>query len=122
MRKILLVMLFVLMSGCETIRTVYVPVREPITIPTPPKVVVMDNGRYDKSKYPETDWVKEPTVDLKNRRAYWGFDDVEKLSNALTNWPRWAVSVESIINEHNRNAGDKNKIKETQRSWWSFWK
>lgn len=121
MKKVLLAIIFLLVAGCVT-SIKYVPYRELVTIPTPPKVVVMDNGRYDKSKYPETNWVKEPTVDLKNGRAYWSFEDIEKISKGLTEWPQWAVSVETIINDYNRKSTVQTRLKETNKSWWEFWK
>lgn len=123
MKKALVILLLLLVSGCETIKYVYVPVREQVTVPNPPKVVMMDNGKYDKAKYPDTDWVKKPEVDLKNRRAYWGFDDVEKISEALTKWPSWGLEVEKTLEIYNKgttNSGQQGAT-EKKHSWYRFW-
>jgi uncharacterized protein YceK len=124
MKKTLLLMFFVLLlSGCGTVKYVYVPVREQVTIPSPPKVVIMDNGKFDKKKYPDTDWVKEPTVDLKNGKAYWSFEDIEKISTALTKWPNWGLEVEKTLEIYNKGATNSGKQGETQKkhSWYRFW-
>lgn len=122
MKKALLGIIFVLVAGCGT-SIKYVPFREAVTIPAPPKVVVMDNGKYDKSKYPNTAWVKEPTADLKNGRAYWSFDDTEKISNGLTEWPKWGQEVEKIIDIYNQGAKDSGKQGDTKKKspWYRFW-
>jgi hypothetical protein len=122
MRKVVVLVLLLLLTGCGT-TIKYVTVREPVGIPAPPKVVIMDNGKYDKSKYPQTDWVKEPTVDLKNGRAYWSFEDIEKISNGLTNWPRWGQEIEKTLEIYNKGVTNPGQQGATQKkhSWYRFW-
>ena len=118
-RLILMWLFFVFLFGCGT-TTKYVAVQEKVIIPKPPKVVVMDNGKIDKRKYKETDWVKKPRVDLKKRRACWDFDDVEKISRSLTDWPDWGREVEKIIEIHNRSLNEPQGLIK-KKSWYRFW-
>lgn len=122
MKRILIGIVFLLLVGCGT-TVKYVTVREPVTIPASPKVVVMDNGHYDKAKYPDTAWVKEPTVDLKNGKTYWTFEDVEKISKGLTEWPKWGQEVEKTLEIYNQGAKNPGKQGDTKkrRSWYRFW-
>ena len=126
MKRLTIIFLTVmLLSGCGT-SIKYVMVREPVgPLPKPPRVVKMDNGKIDKSKFPETDWVKEPAVDLKNRRASWDFDDIEKISGALTKGPLWVDEIQKIVELHDKSAPTQqqgNASNKTVGSWLRFWK
>lgn len=115
-RYIIILLLVITMSGCASRQVI---TKAPITLPKRPKVVVMDSGKYDKDKYPETKWIKPPKQDLKKGRASWSFKDIEKISEALTEWPRWADDVEEIVGEHNKAV---EASKDFSTSWWKFWK
>ncbi len=119
-RYIVVVLSLFVLSSCGTTKTVLV--REPIAIPVPPKVVVMDNGKYDKSKYPNTEWVQEPKVDLNKRTATWGFDDINKISRALVEFPQWGVQVEKIIEAHNKGVNKNEQgSKDAKKPWYKVW-
>jgi hypothetical protein len=123
-RLVVVVLLVSFLFGCGT-TVKYVTVKEPIgPLPKAPQVVLMDNGKHDKAKFPGTDWVKEPTVDLKGRRAYWDFDDIEKISNALTKWPSWGKEVEKLVDLHDKSISTQqgNASENKTRSWFRFWK
>lgn len=117
MRKVAILIVFLVLSGCASRQAVMKGSK--ITLPKPPKVVVMDTGKYDKEKYPDTDWVKPPKQDLKQRRASWSFEDIEKISRALTEWPRWAKDTEEIVEGHNKSVG--HGTDSSARKWWKFW-
>ena len=78
----------------------------------------MDNGKFDKKKYPNTSWIKPPRVDLKKGQAWWSFKDVEKISESLTLWPKWGKDVEALIEGQNDLAAGKGKY---SHPWWRFW-
>ena len=122
-RFIMIFLTVILISGCGT-SIKYITVREPVgPLPEAPTVVKMDNGKFDKSKFSRTDWVKEPTVDLKNRRASWDFDDIEKISNALTRWPSWGNEIQKIVELHDKTAPTQQGNASTDKtSWFRLWK
>jgi hypothetical protein len=115
MKKSILLLLL-LLTSCITTKEIRVGYE--LTLPDKPKPVVMESSGIDKSKYPNTKWIKKPLVDNAKGTATWSFSDVEKLSDNLTEWPAWAGTVEEIVKKHNelvrRNIGDGKK-------WYNFW-
>lgn len=110
-------LLVCILGGCSTKQTsLNCP---PVTLPDPPKPVVTDSGKHDISRYPDTAWVKPPKVDLKKQRASWSFQDIEKINNALTDWPAWGRSVEETISSYNEKVAGKEHKK--KKSWYEFW-
>jgi hypothetical protein len=120
---LLIICSFVLVS-CSSMNANVKPTCEQIVIPDPPKVVRMESKKvnpktHPPSKYPNTDWVKPPTVDLKHGRGYWTNTDIDKISKGLTDWPRWGKKVEDIVADYNKKV-----VKESanrKKSSWKFW-
>jgi hypothetical protein len=98
-RLILLTILVLFIGSCSGVRPN--SACEPIDLPNPPKVLQTESKGIDKSKYPYTLWIKKPTMDLPNRRAYWDFDDVNRISQNTVDWAKWAAEVQKKIEEHN---------------------
>jgi hypothetical protein len=101
-RLVFLTILVVFIGSCSGVR----PNNAcgPIDLPTPPKVLQTETKGIDKTKYPNTVWIKKPTMDLPNRRAYWDFDDVNKISQNTVDWAKWAAEVQKKIEEYNAKA------------------
>lgn len=106
----------ILLTSCGTTKEFRIGYE--VTLPPKPPVVVMDNGKHDKSKYPNTKWVKPPEVDLAKQRAYWTFGDIEKISGSIVEWPEWAKTVEDIVKVHN----DTVKQNMDRKEWYQIWK
>lgn len=113
-----LLFLFIFCFGCASQQPI-VRGGATVIIPESPAPVVLDSGKYDKAKYPDTKWVKPPEVDLKKRIASWSFEDIEKISGALTEWPRWGGDVKEIIKGHNDLVTGKKD--DTKRPWYRLW-
>jgi hypothetical protein len=90
-----------------------------IALPKQPPVVVIDSGKIDKSKFPNTTWIKPPVVDNEKRQAWWGFEDVEKISESLTLWPLWGRDVKELVEGQNKFVGGEGQ--KEQRPWYRVW-
>jgi hypothetical protein len=111
-----LVLITTLLLSCGTTKEFRIGYE--VTLPPKPPVVVMDNGQHDKSKFPNSKWVKPPDVDLAKQRACWTFDDIEKISSSITEWPSWAKTVEDIVKVHNETV----KQNMNKDKWYHFWR
>jgi hypothetical protein len=116
-RLIILVFMFIFLLGCAATKEYKVGYE--ITLPKKPKVVVVDNGKVDKKKYPNTKFVKKPEIIPDKGKASWDFEDIDKISESLTEWPAYGDTVEDIINKHNTTV--KKQVDGGGMSWWPFW-
>jgi hypothetical protein len=114
--KYIAIMMVVLICGCSSVP----PVTRSSLIPIPkmPKSIVTDSGKVDKSKYPDTIWIKPPEVDNAKQRASWSFEDIDNINKNLTEWPSWGKDVKELIEGHNKLVGGGEGQKET-KSWFS---
>ena len=80
---------------------------ETITLPNPPDAIALESKGVDKSKYPGTKWIKPPQTDVKKGRAYWSFQDVKTISDALQGWDGWYIDVKELIEGHNKDLETK---------------
>lgn len=120
---ILILCSFVLVS-CSSMNANVKPTCEKIVIPDPPKVVRVESKKvnpktHPPDKYPDTDWVKQPKVDLKRGRGYWSYKDIDTISKGLVEWPRWGKKVEEIVNDYNEEVAKASKPR--KKSSWKFW-
>jgi hypothetical protein len=109
MKNIVVICVFLLLLGCAS--TPKLPMTEGPNLPSRPTPLIMDNGKYDVKKYPNTKWVKEPKMDLSKGIACWSNKDVETISDALTEWNYWADAVEETVRKYNDTlkGGDTHK-------------
>jgi hypothetical protein len=118
MKKLLLIIPICLMlSGCFLCPKCTVPMSEGPTLPDRPRPLLMDNGKVDTKKYPNTTWVKEPKMDLTKGIACWSNKDVEAISGAIVEREEWADTVEETLRKFNETlkGGD---IKKDSVPWY----
>jgi hypothetical protein len=114
--KCIAVLAIIVVAGCSSVPQV--TRSSLIPIPKMPKSVVTDSGQVDKNKFPDTIWIKPPVVDNEKGRAYWSFDDVDKINKNLTEWPAWGKDVKELIEGHNKLVGGEGqKEKGSWRPW-----
>lgn len=101
MKKIIILFLIILLCGCAS-KQIRPPMTEGPTLPDRPDPLLMDNGKHDIKKYPNTKWVKEPKTDTTKGIACWSNKDVETISKAITERDEWADAVEEVIREYNK--------------------
>jgi hypothetical protein len=112
--KYIAIAAIILIGGCSSVPQV--TRSSEIPIPKMPKSVVTDSGKVDKSKFPDTIWIKPPVVDNEKQRAYWSFEDVDQINKNLTEWPAWGKDMKELVEGHNKLVGGGGGQKE-QRSW-----
>lgn len=112
-KSIIAVLVVLLITGCSSVPQV--TRSSIIPIPKMPKSVVVDSGQVDKSKFPETLWIKPPVVDNEKGRAYWSFEDVDTINKNLTEWPGFGKDVKELIEGHNKLVTGEGP--KEQRSW-----
>jgi len=115
MRNYILIIVFLLLVSCASIPREQLLVSE-ITLPPRPDVVMIDKGKGDTKKYPNTKWVSEPSMDSKKGIACWSYKDVQVISDGLADWQVWADAIESIVKSH--NGGEINK---DTAPWYKRW-
>jgi hypothetical protein len=108
-RIILLCILIYMLTGCAS--TPKIPLTVGPVLPDRPNPVVIDNGKVDTKKFPNTKWIKEPKLDLNKGIACWSNKDVEAISDSLVEHNLWADTVEETLRKFNATlkGGDHNK-------------
>ena len=87
-----LIILFSLVMGCAPAGR-----GARIILPESPDPVVIDTGNLDKRKFPNTRWIKPPSVDSQRRTAAWSFEDIDKISQSLSEWAAWEKDVRELV-------------------------
>lgn len=120
MKKILLIILtcFIL-TGCGT--TQYLMVKNPISVPVPPRALAVDDGKIEKDKFPNTTWIKKPEIIKNQQKAAWSFEDIDKINKSCMEWSDWAKNVDEIIATYNRSAEESGSLTKPKKAWYRFW-
>ena len=115
--KYIVITLLILITGCASTIPQAVKSCAPLTLPEDPPALVQESKGLDKSKFPKnTEYVKPPETDVDKQRAFWSFEDVDKIQKALFLRQKWVQDAKAIVEGHNKLVGGEGQ-KESGTSW-----